>query len=105
MAKWSGNIGFSEQIEYEPGCWEDSITVKHYYGDIIRNINKLQNSGGINDNVVIANNFSIVADPYAKQNFQNMRYLEFFGTKWKVESVEVQFPRLVISVGGPWNGN
>lgn len=105
MAKWSGNIGFAEQVEYEPGCWEDVITQRHYYGDLVRNIRKLQNSGEINDNINIANDFSILADPYAQQNFHAMRYIEFMGTKWKIDSVEVQYPRLILSIGGVYNGD
>lgn len=104
MAKWSGNIGFAERVEYAPGCWDDEIVARHYYGDTIRNVSKRQNSGGINDNINIANDFSVVADPYANSNLLRMRYLEFLGIKWKIESVEVQFPRLIITVGGEWNG-
>lgn len=105
MAKWSGKIGFAENIEYEPGCWEPSIVERHYYGDLVRNVSKRQNSGEVNDNINISNNFSIVADPYANNNLHAMCYIEYLGTKWKVENVEVQFPRLVITVGGLWNEN
>lgn len=105
MAKWSGNIGFAEKtVEHEPGIYDDAIIVKRYYGDIVRNVYKAQGSGGINDNINISNDFSIVADPYARQNFHSMRYLEFMGTKWKITNVEVQFPRLVLSIGDEWNG-
>lgn len=103
MAKWSGKIGFAENVEYEPGNWEPNIVERQYYGDVIRNISKRQNSGGVNDNIVIANNISIVADPYANNNLHTMKYIEFQGTKWKIESAEVQFPRITISIGDVWN--
>ena len=104
MGKWYGVIGYAEQIETAPGIWKEVITERPYYGDLIRNIRKLQNSGNVNDNISIANEISIVADPYANQNIVSMRYVEFMGTKWKVSSVEVQHPRLVLSIGGVWNG-
>ena len=32
-----------------------------------------------------------------------MRYVEFMGAKWKISSVEVQYPRLILTVGGVYN--
>lgn len=105
MAKWYGKIGYAETMEIEPGLWEEQITEKEYYGDLIRNTRKLQNSGGVNDNINLANEISIIADPYAINNFHSMRYVEFMGTKWKISDVEVQYPRLILTVGGVWNGD
>ena len=103
MAKWYGKIGYAETVETEPGLWEEQITEREYYGDTIRNKRRLQSSGGVNDNVNIANEISIVADPYANQNIYAMRYAEFMGTKWKITSVEVQYPRLILEIGGLWS--
>ena len=105
MAKWYGKIGYADNVEVEPGVWEDSIVEHSYYGDLNRNTRSLQNSGGINDNINLSNEISIVADPYASENFYKMRYVEFAGTKWKIMNVEVEYPRLILSIGGVWNGN
>lgn len=105
MAKWYGKIGYADNVEVEPGVWEDSIVEHSYYGDINRNTRSLQNSGGINDNINLSNEISIVADPYASENFYKMRYVEFADTKWKITNVEVKYPRLILSIGGVWNGN
>lgn len=104
MAKWSGKIGFAITIEEEPGYYEEQIIEKLYYGDIIRNNRKLQNSGDINDSINISNRIIMVSDPYANQNIYAIRYAEFMGTKWKVSDVEVQFPRLILTLGGLYNG-
>ena len=104
MSKWYGVIGYAEDVETEPGIWEEQITERSYYGDSIRNTRMLQNSGSVNDNVNVGNQISIVADPYANQNFHLMRYEEFMGTKWKITNVEVQYPRLILTIGGVWNG-
>ena len=105
MAKWYGKIGYADNVEVEPGVWEDSIVEHSYYGDLNRNTRSLQNSGGINDNINLSNEISIVADPYASENFYKIRYVEFAGTKWKITNVEVKYPRLILSIGGVWNGN
>lgn len=105
MAKWYGAIGYADNVEVTPGEWEDEIVERFYYGDLIRNIRKMQNTGEINDNINLANEISIVADPYANKNFYKMRYAEFNGIKWKITDVEVQYPRLLLTLGGVWNGN
>lgn len=105
MAKWCGVIGFAETVEKSPGVWSDEVVPRLYYGDLNRNNRRLQSSDQLNDNINIANELSILADPYANQNFHAMRYAEFMGTKWKIESVEVQYPRLILSLGGVWNGD
>ena len=104
MAKFYGSIGFAETVETKPGVHEEQIVVRNYYGDLIRNTRRLQSADQLNDNIDIANEISIVADPYANDHFYAMRYVEFQGAKWKVTSVNVQPPRLVLTVGGVFNG-
>ena len=103
MGKFYGKIGYAENKRTKPGVYEEVITERYYYGDIGRSNRRLESSGGINDNVNISNEISIVADPYAHDNIYAMRYVEFMGAKWKVTNVEVQFPRLILTVGGVYN--
>lgn len=100
MAKWYGNIGFADFVEVAPGVHSETITERPYYGDVIRNTRKLQSSGGVNDNVNIGNQISVVADPYATDHIYDMRCVEYLGNKWKVTDVDVQYPRLILSLGG-----
>ena len=104
MAKFYGCIGFAVTEETRPGVWEEEIKEKKYFGDITRNTKRYQTGEGLNDDVNITNEISIVADPFANENFQAMRYVEFMGTKWKINSVEIQYPRLILSIGGVYNG-
>lgn len=104
MGKWFGKIGYAVTEETTPGVWVEQITERNYYGDIIRNTRRLQTSDKLNDDINVSNEISIVADPFARENFHAMRYIEFMGTRWKVSSVEVQYPRLILSLGGEYNG-
>lgn len=104
MAKFYGVIGYAETAETTPGVWTEQITERNYYGDLIRNSRRLQTADQLNDDINISNEISIVADPFAYENFHSMRYVEFMGTKWKITNVEVQYPRLILSVGGVYNG-
>jgi hypothetical protein len=104
MAKWSGLVGYACQKEVSPGVWKECIISRKYYGDIIRNNRSLQNNNQINDGIGIANTISLVSDPYALKNFHTIRYVEFMGTKWKALTVDVEYPRLTITLGGIYNG-
>lgn len=104
MAKFYGAIGYAVTEETKPGVWSEQITERMYYGDLTKNTRKLQSTDQLNDNINVANEISIVADPFANENFHSMRYVEFMGTKWKITSVEVQYPRLILTVGGVYNG-
>jgi hypothetical protein len=103
MAKFYGIIGYAEQVETVPGVYSEEITERPYYGDLIRNTRRYESASQLNDNLNIANEISIIADPFAYQNFHAMRYVEFMGAKWKITTVEVQYPRLILTIGGVYN--
>lgn len=105
MAKWYGKIGYAEMVEAKPGVWEEQITARDYYGDLTRNSRRLQTADQLNDDINIANELSIIADPYANEHFHSMRYAEFAGAKWKISSVEAKYPRLILTLGGVYNGD
>lgn len=105
MAKWFGIVGYAETVETAPGLWEERITERSYYGDVVRNNRRLQSAEHLNDDVNVSNEISILADPYAINNFHSIRYAEFMGTRWKVSNVDVQYPRLNLSLGGVYNVN
>lgn len=104
MAKFYGVIGYAVTRETAPGVWTEEIAEQSYYGDLTRNMRRLQDSGDLNDDINVANEISIVADPYANANFHSMRYVAFMGAKWKISKVEVQYPRLILTLGGVYNG-
>ena len=104
MAKWYGEIGFAKTVETKPGVWIEQITKRNYYGDVTRDSRRLQTADKLNDNVNISNQISIISDPYANENFHSMRYAFYMGTRWKITDIEVQYPRLNLTLGGVWNG-
>ena len=103
MARWRGVIGYAEQKETSPGVWVEEIIERSYKGYLIQNSRQLQSSDQLNDNINVSNEISIVADPYANQNFHAIRYAEFMGAKWKISNIRVQHPRLILTIGGLYN--
>jgi len=104
MAKWYGKVGYVITEETEPGIWKQKATERPYSGDLLSNMSQWSNSNGVNDNIRVNNKISLVADPFAYQNFQHIKYVEFMGTVWEVSTAEVQYPRIILTIGGVYNG-
>ena len=106
MSKFYGTVGFgtAQQVETSPGVWEVLPIERNYFGDILNNVFRSQNTENLNDDIVITNRISILADPYALNNFHQIKYVKWMGIAWKVNSVEEQFPRLILNLGGTYNG-
>lgn len=105
MARWYGEIGFGVTTETAPSVFSEKIVPRKYYGEIIRNNRKLQTSDKVNDDITITNQISILCDPYTMENFHAMRYATFMNSKWKITDVEVEYPRLMLSLGGVYNAH
>lgn len=111
MAKFYGAVGFDvtgiEGFEvshnYKRGVHAEEYYEQFYSGDLMRDTRSLQTANKLNDDITISNQISIVADPFATENFHAIRYVKYMGAAWKVTSVEVQYPRLILSVGGVFN--
>ena len=104
MAKWHGKVGYVTSVETEPGIWVTEATERPYSGDILKLSSRWATSSNLNDNVSITNQISILADPFAYQNFSSIKYVEFMDAVWEVSSTDVQYPRLILTMGGLWNG-
>lgn len=104
MAKFHGKVGFGEQKEQKPGVWDIEITEHPYYGDVIRNVRRAQESDKVVNDLVLMNSVSIVADAYAREHFFAIVYVELAGARWTVTHVEVESPRLLLRLGSVYNG-
>lgn len=103
MAKYFGTVGFSISTETSPGVWKDVIIPRNYYGDINRNHMRPRSTENVNDDINVQNEISIISDPFAMENFHTIKYVEYMGTRWKITSVDVQYPRLLLTLGSVYN--
>src|ERR1041384_7002481 len=105
MAKFYGAVGYGNSVETAPGVYEDVITEeRQYFGDVVRNSRRLDTDDKVNFDISVGNSLSIVADEHANTNFQAIRYARWAGNLWAVTSVEVRRPRLILELGGVYNG-
>ena len=104
--KYYGVVGYGEAVETPPesGVWVDEIVERNYYGDVIRNARSLNAGEHLHDDLTVSNSISIVADAYARDHFFAVRYISWSGALWIVSEVEVQSPRLIMRLGGVYNG-
>ena len=100
MARWYGAIGFASSHETAPGVFMPDIEERFYSGNVVRSSSRFQDGSTVNGEITMSNNLSIVADPFAYKNFMHIRYAEWMGNKWKVTNVEVEYPRLILTLGG-----
>ena len=104
MAKFFGEIGYGISMETAPGVWEDNIVERKYYGDVVKNSRGLHTGENLNSDLSVGNSINIVADAYANEHFFAIRYIKWAGTLWTVSDVEVLSPRLLLRLGGVYNG-
>jgi hypothetical protein len=104
MARFFGRLGYGVSVETTPGVWVDEIVERSYFGDVIRNARVLREGEFLNNDLSVQNSISIVADAYANEHFFAIRYVEWAGTLWTVQTVEVQSPRLLLRLGEVYNG-
>lgn len=105
--KYHGKIGFEHELtETSPGIWEPAVvTEREYSGDLLEFSRRTQNAAKVNEDMTLSNQISIIADAYLNENLYAIRYITFMGSKWKIDSVKVEYPRLILSLGGLYNGN
>lgn len=104
--KYSGTIGFIETVESPPGSgvWVEKCVERHYYGNIIKMRKRFDSASKVNDDIILGNQISIIADAYMNQNLSAIRYCYYMGSWWKVIDVEVERPRFLLTLGGVYNG-
>lgn len=106
MTRFHGRIGFAQTEETAPGVWSTTETVRTYFGDVNRRGYRWEAvQSSVNDQFVVTNYISIVADQFAYENFDGIRWVEWLGKKWQVNSVEVNRPRITLTIAGLYNGS
>lgn len=109
MAKFYGAVGF--MTDYQEGLEENEgvameypIIERMYYGDVARISRRWENGTDINDNLTISNQISVVSDDYMNEHLFAIKYVTWMGARWKVTNVELQRPRIQLTIGGVYNG-
>lgn len=104
MARFFDKVGFGFPGETVDGVWSDNITERAYTGDVLSVTRSMEESDKVNDDYRAQHRISIVADAFALENFALIKYVYWMKTYWKVPSVSVERPRLILNLGGVYDG-
>lgn len=107
--RFAGLVGYIETEETSPGIHLPVETTRKMRGDVLSA--KTQNSQdgrttetSLYKDIRLSHRFSLVGDAYSFKNYMYLKWIIVEGHKWEVSSVEIQSPRLLISIGGLYNG-
>lgn len=102
--KFTGKLGYSITQETSPGIWEDKIVEKDITGDTLSSNYRFENPSDAILDINLQTKISVVIDTYIKDHFGYIKYVKFQGVAWNVKSVDMQYPRLILTLGGLYNG-
>lgn len=103
--KFDGTVGFwREDVEVKPGLFKSLIQERPYVGDVLKDRRSFKISEYQNNDFTISNQISILADLYLQTYWTSIKYVKWKGVKWSVSHVNVEYPRITLTLGGVYNG-
>lgn len=100
MSRFSGKLGFVMTRETEEGVWLEN-TVEIPVKGTIRNLYvRNDNNSSANTNLRLTNEVSILLDSKIQTYLDTLKYVVWKGSKWEVQSIGVNYPRITINLGG-----
>lgn len=104
MTRYFGKVGYGATVDKGDGVWDVDITERSYQGDVIKPSRRYLADAKVNNNRIVGNAISIVADGYANNHLLDIRYVEWMGELWEINRIESEPPRLILWLGGVYNG-
>ena len=105
MARYHGKVGFLIPTDnQETGIAEPEAVEKPFFGKIIEHTRRWETTDHLNDDLALNNQISITANDFAFEHASSIAYAEFMGDFWKVSSIRVKRPEIILTLGGVWNG-
>lgn len=105
MARFAGSVGFVTYEETSPGVYEEKIDERFFIGDVLRGQRNLRSDeDNVHGRLNVNNSISIIADNDAIRDMFNIRYVVWMGYRFIVTNVEIRYPRVILTVGGIYNG-
>lgn len=105
MARFHDKVGFLIPMDNQiTGISEPVPVEKPYYGRILEHSRRWDSSDSTNDDLTITNQISITANDYAFKYLSSIAYVRWKKGCWKVSSIRVKGPEIVLTLGGVWNG-
>lgn len=107
MSRFRGMIGYAQNVETEQGSgeWIPDIVEKRHSGNVLKDFARYQSEDVTIPTLTITNKISVVANNYILDNTSKMRYVVWQSAKWEIVSFKFEHPRIILTLGGVYNGN
>ena len=102
--RFYGEIGYAPTEIDDYGVARTKLIKRNYYGNVLDLGSRWKETENLHDDITVSHRISVLADPFAIENFPYIKYVKWLGTKWSVKAVSVEYPRLILSLGGVYNG-
>ena len=86
--------------ETAEGVWLEEFVEIPTKGTIRNLYVRNDNGSSVNTNLRLTNEISILMDSKIQTYIQTLKYVVWKGSKWEVQSIGVNYPRLTINLGG-----
>ena len=100
MSRFSGKLGFVMTRETEEGVWLEDVVEIPVKGTIRSLWGRNDNNASVNTDLRLTNEISVLMDTKIKTHLETLKYVVWKGSKWEVQSIGVNYPRLTINLGG-----
>lgn len=102
MSRFSGKLGFVITRETEEGVWLEDFVELPVKGTIRNLYVRNDNSSSANTNLRLTNEISVLMNSNIETYLETLKYVVWKGSKWEVQSIGANYPRLTINLGGPY---
>lgn len=102
--KFYGNIGFGESVDLGDGVWDLKVTERLFRGDVIRNSQASRAGDKVLNDLTVGNSISVISNDYMLNHLSAIKYVVWKGVRWIVVDITFEPPRLVLRLGGVYNG-
>ena len=105
MARFHDKVGFLiPQDNQETGISQPKAVEKSYYGKVLEHTRRWESTEHVNDDLTVANQIAITANDYSFRYMSCIAYVRWMSSRWKVTSIRVKPPEIILTLGGVWNG-
>lgn len=104
--RFYGKVGFVETQKTAPGVYTETVIAeKYYYGDILNwSPREEESNDQANDELNVSNRISIMGNRFAYSHISAIKYIEWLGSRWRIRNATVNYPRIVLDIGGLYKG-
>lgn len=102
--RWSGKLGFAEEVEVSKGRFEDVITESPAMGDVETRTDTFVVADEVLPQYRTSTSVSVLFGSGERVDISHLRYITHRGKRYVPSSIVEEHPRVVIYIGEEYHG-